>query len=543
MSATPQPGKGWTRRRFLELAVAAPFVAMRAGGAEPPAGPSPSPPPASLSAAFPRVNLKSDCGAVGDGRTNDTAALRKAAELIQQARGGELVIPPGIYVVGEQRIKSDAKDSGPYYRAADMFKVHGVARLRISGYGATLRIAAGLRYGGFEPRTGQRHDATGGQSNAAAVGRILEISESADVVIEGLELDGNNEALALGGQWGNIDRQVSATGLWLNMCRDVRVVDVHTHHHGLDGITVLHLGGPPPGKMPHRLERVVSAYNGRQGLSWIGGWGLECIDCKFNHTGRARNRGEPLMSKPRAGLDIEPNARTTQRSRDGIFTRCEFINNAGAGVVAAEGDGGYSTFVDCTFWGTTNYSLYVTKPGMEFSRCRIHGTATHASDGRTNADPNPNPTLATRFEECSFEDKAWTDGTVFRNHSLYTLDRGGEGVTWRRCTFTSHEVLGVHIAEPSTTETFESCTFVHGNTALADGAFQSMFQGSRLKSCHFKETAEISRGPRAYFISLGNVKIAAPDAGDRPTLVDGPRVRWGDAASGKTGVIGPGIYG
>lgn len=379
--------------------------------------------------------------------------------------------------------------------------------------------------------------------NAAQIGRILQISNSNDVLIEGLELDGNNQALVLGGQWGDVHRQTAATGIWVNMCQNVRVVDVHTHHHGLDGIAVLHLGGPPARKMPHQLLRVVSEYNGRQGLSWIGGWGLECTDCKFSHTGRANNNGQPLMSKPGAGLDIEPNARTTQISRGGVFTRCEFIDNAGAGVVAAAGDGGYSTFIDCTIWGTTNYSLYVTKPGMKFSQCRIHGTAVHASDGHTDSNPKPDPALATSFADCTFEDKEWSSGAVFRNNNLYTLGTGkGEGVSWKRCTFINHKVRGVYIEDPNTTEIFDSCTFIHGNAALPNGTYQSMFQGCSLKSCQFRETAELSKGARTYFISVANVKVIVPDPGNGPTHVDGPKVKWKSAATGMTGDITPGIF-
>jgi hypothetical protein len=491
---------------------------------------------------YPRVDLKADCGAVGDGATNDTGALQKAAELLQRAGGGELTIPPGVYIVGEQTAKTDPGASGPFYQDADMFKVQGLACLKVSGYGATLRIAEGLRYGGFDPATGEPTDVTSGQAFAAHVGRILEIAACAEVWIEGLELDGSNEALLLGGQWGDVDKQTAAAGIWVNMCLNVTIVDVHSHHHGLDGVTVLHLDGPPEKKKPHRLVRVVSEYNGRQALSWIGGWGLECTDCKFNHTGRAINGGQPLMSAPRAGLDIEPNGGTDQISREGLFTRCEFVNNAGAGVVAAAGDGGYSTFVDCTFWGTTNYSLYVTKPGMKFSECRIHGTAVHASDGHTDADPSPNPALATSFEDCTFEDKEWTDGNVFRNNNLYTLSDGGQGVSWTRCTFINHQVRSVYTGNPDNAELFDSCTFVHSNASLSDNTYQARFLGSQLKSCRFEEAAPVASGDKTYFISVTNVVVLDPDQGDSATHVEGPNVLWNSASTGTIGDIAPGPY-
>ena len=485
------------------------------------------------STKYPRLDLKKDFLAAGDGKTDDTPALAKAAAAIQKAGGGELMIPPGVYLVGSQSKKA----GGAYYDPADMFKVSGLTCLKVSGYGATLRVAPGLHYGGFDT-SGVAGDFTGGAANAAAVGRILELSDSDNVLIEGVELDGNNEKLVLGGQWGDVDRQASATGLWMNKCQNVMVVDVHTHHHGLDGITVLYLGGPPPKKMPHKLVRVVSEYNGRQALSWIGGWGLEAVDSKFNHTGRAMNGGAPLMSKPRAGLDIEPNAGTTEITREGVFTRCEFIDNAGAGIVTAGADAGYSTFDDCTIWGTTTFSLYLTKPGMKFRASRIYGTATHGSDGRTTATGAPNAALATSFENCTFEDKPWTDGRVYLGGSLYDLTDGVEGMSFTGCTFSNHGVRGVLMGDVASKEIFDGCTFVHGNAGLSSGTYQSQFEGSEIRGCHFEESSDIASGSKSYFIKLSSVNVTA---GGSPTHVDGPKVHW-QSPTGLMGDIPVGPY-
>ncbi|NUP12804.1 MAG: hypothetical protein HOW73_42745 [Polyangiaceae bacterium] len=488
---------------------------------------------------YPRIDLKADCGAAGDGMTNDTPALAKAVEIIQKAGGGELTIPPGIYIVGDQ-LENEPGGTAAYYEPIPMFKVHGLACLKISGYGATLRIKDGLRYGGFDPDSGLPGDFSGGPENAAHVGRIIEISESENVLIEGIELDGNCEKLELGGRWGDVDRQTAAAGIWINMCSEVTIRDVHTHHHALDGVTVLHLDGPAKTAKPHYLERVVSEYNGRQAISWIGGNGLYCTDCKFNHTGRAMNGGEPLMSAPRAGLDIEPNAGTDQQSRDGRFTRCEFVDNAGAGVLCAVGDGGYSTFDDCTIWGTTAYSMWLRQPGLKFVNCRIHGTAVHASDGSSEDDPNPNPDLATAFEDCLFEDVEWTDGTVFRNNNLYTVSSGAEGASFTRCTFKTHEVRSVYMDNEANAELFDSCTFEHGHAGLSNGTYHAYFRGSRIKSCHFTETAAVSNGASTYAISVASVTVEEADV---PTHVDGPKVKWNSAsATGTTGDIDPGTY-
>lgn len=494
------------------------------------------------------LDLVRDFGAAGDGVTNDSEAFRMAAARIARDGGGTLTIPPGTYIVGEQL----RNPSGPFYDAQPIFSVADVAGcITISGYGAIVKTAPGLRFGAFDPDDGEPlpGQTSGGNTDAAAhVGRTFELIRCADVRIEGVEIDGSNESLILGGGWGDRERQTYATGIWMDKCLRGTIVDVHSHHHGLDGIAILHLFERPAGPKPHRLERVVSEYNGRQGVSWIGGWGLECVDCQFNHTGRAVNRvgatDEPVYSAPGAGVDIEPNPGRPEMSRDGVFTRCELIDNAGPGLHADVGDGGYSTFTDCVFWGTTYYSVWAERPGLRFSRCTMHGTVIHAHDGRPTEDGAPDPSLATLYEECTFEDLEWTDGRVFRRPTLqYLYDAGGgaTGATWRDCTFRTHRGRAVYAGGAGTREIFERCEFVFGDTMLGSGATVANFGGSRVTSCLFRGTPELNAGTRNYVIGLDDMVVGTPAAGDDPTHVEAPRLRWG-SASGRNGDIPPGPY-
>ena len=103
------------------------------------------------------INVK-DYGAVGDGVTNDTTAFQQAAEAMNAAGGGKLVIPEGIYIVGRQSL-AEARGLGYAYQPENILKISDCARpVIIEGYGAVLKAAPGLKLGSFDPVTGDIYD-------------------------------------------------------------------------------------------------------------------------------------------------------------------------------------------------------------------------------------------------------------------------------------------------------------------------------------------------------------------------------------------------
>ena len=178
--------------------------------------------------------------------------------------------------------------------------------------------------------------------------------------------------------------------------------------------------------------------------------------------------------------------------------------------------------------GTDYYSIWPKKPGLVFKGCSIYGTAIHLYAG-------------TRFEDCAFEDKPYTDGRVHRAGYLYDAGGGGESATFDRCRFTATKVRGVYMGG-TTKEVFTRCTFVHGNTAIANLDFQSSFTNSRITSCTFTESSALSAGSRVYFIGVTDVTVGSPAGGDPPTTTTS-KVKWNSASStGKVGPIAPGVY-
>src|SRR5690606_21379057 len=136
------------------------------------------------------------------------------------------------------------------------------------------------------------------------------------------------------------------------------------------------------------------------------------------------------------GLDIEAEGAVV---RDGYFEDCEFVDNQGAGMVSDSGDGGYTTFKRCTFWGTTNWSAWAKKPGLKFEDSNFYGSVVNAV-GSTDAN------LATQWLRCHFEDRPWTNGQVYRGNSVsYLLELNGnlKNVLLKDCHFVANTCKGV----------------------------------------------------------------------------------------------------
>lgn len=454
-------------------------------------------------------------GAKGDGLANDTAAFQAAAKALTEAGGGTIDIPKGTYILGLQR-HEDGKL--PYYRSENPLMFTGINGLAIEGNGATLRWAPGLRFGSFDKNTGERFDPPKMPfidfDYRVGIGSMISMTDCRNVVIRDLELDGNSGSAILGGEWGDTGRQLEGYGVCLYKNSNVLVENLYTHHHPLDGIIVgwtgLKVSDTPT---PHLLRNIRSEYNARQGLSWVGGRGLTVRDSEFNFTQRGA-----LGSAPGAGLDIEAEDSVC---RDGLFINCRFIDNAGCAVVADSGDGGYTRFIDCVMWGTTNYSLWTRKPGIRYEQCAIYGTAVHgfgASD----------PALATQYIGCNFEDREYQERGVFLGAGLME-SCGGDNILYEGCVFRANKTRGAWIDDANTREIIRHCTFIHA-APREDQDFVSLLRGCRVENTRFLENYPADN-PSKYYIACEGV---ATGPGVR---VSGSHVKWQNWSWGATGDI------
>lgn len=355
-----------------------------------------------------------DFGAVAGDDINDvdlaaanTAAFQRLSEYVNTVGGGVAITIPGkTYVVGAQTF-AGAPGKGYSYRGADVLFIHDCTKpVVINSEGARFRLVNGLRYGSFDPTTGAPNAPAmpnWNPDNSADCGTMLRFENNAGgISIRGaVELDGNLAGLIIGGQFGDTGRQNRANGIRELKNSSFYAENVYAHHHALDGIACVYPGAVNGGPMtPRTFVNCKSEYNGRQGMSWVGGIGMTAINCKFNRTGKAVNSGTGTMlySAPGSGLDIEAEGSVCRR---GLFINCDLINNTNTAMVASVGDSADVRFIGCTFGG----NIWPDMPGFKFEQCKFHGNIMHLYG-------HSDPAKASSFDDCVFTDAPAEDYEV-----------------------------------------------------------------------------------------------------------------------------------
>jgi hypothetical protein len=414
-------------------------------------------------------------GAKGDGKTNDQAAFQKAADYFNKRGGnGKLIISKGTYIVGKQSF-TGGKQNQPAYTGEDVMHFTNIKNFNITGQaGSLLRYVPGLRFGAFSPATGKAYDHGNNyfvnRAYVAAVGSCILIDNCDNVIISGITVDGNCGNLILGGIYGDVGRQIPHNGIYISNSRRIQISKNYLHHFGLDGIIISNKETSLPDSIT--ISDCNFEYNSRQGLSWVGGNQLYVKNCKFDHMGKGK-----FTSPPGAGVDVEAEVGPV---RNGIFENCEFIDNAGCGLVADSGNSGDCTFTGCTFWGTTNWSIWLTKPGFSFHNCNISGSVVHGYSA-------PSAKEATKFYNCSFEDKPYHGNPSYGKYLIETNEI--KRMVFSDCNFTSNtkKLCWFSSSAYSVEEKYQltNCSFTINNKNLSAGDFVGIIRGAALKNCTF----------------------------------------------------------
>ena len=376
-----------------------------------------------LAGAAVEVNVRT-LGADPMGNADSTDAFHAAAKAIESAGGGRLIIPPGRYRVGRQSF-AGGRGKGHAFASEDVVSIaHCQAPVEIEADGVTMFLTEGLRFGAFDPETGQAFQTpklpfTQGDYTAS-LPTFFSLSDNADVRITGmLSLDGAIERQTIGGQWGDTGWQIPAYGVRAYNNRAFSLKGLRSRGQGVDDLLIGWQGlkdGAPP--YPHVIEDVQGLGAGRNGLSWVGGNSLRLTDARFEKAGG--RDGGPVASSPGAGIDIEAESAVC---RSGVFQRVVCADNLGVAIVADSGDSADCRFSDCQFVGSVNWSAWPRKPRYRFERCQFVGPMVNLYGAADPAD-------ALAFIDCEHTlDVARSPaGAVYPHVSDFT---SGKGALWQ----------------------------------------------------------------------------------------------------------------
>lgn len=336
--------------------------------------------------------------------TNDTESWQRAAAEIARRGGGKIIIPNigRDYVVGKQTFL------GPElgWKAEPIMEFIGLDNVIIEGHGVRVRLADGLRFGGFDPATG----------NALTAPIILSSANKKFIcnaptpikahfnnlfVCTGIKFDGNQDNYNLGGQVGMLNGegrgyQIEGYGIWAVGNKRQSLGNCIADNFGTDGFYTGSTNtyvNPEYYKNSEFLPSVMinchALKNGRQGLSFTGGAGFMAMNCTFKQTGKGR-----IFSYPAAGVDVEAE---TGVIRNALFINCEMSDNAREAFAGTTGDGQGVTFQKCRLIGTTWRAITLGAKKYTFKECKIIGGTLFNSGTAIEGE-------LSKFVECEFTD-------------------------------------------------------------------------------------------------------------------------------------------
>ncbi len=192
--------------------------------------------------------------------------------------------------------------------------------------------------------------------------------------------------------------------------------------------------------------------NGRNGLSWMGGAGVNIAHCLFELNGTYLVR-----SQPGAGVDIEYHEFILPFDSapigNGTFTACTFKYNKGFGLISDVGAAylpyvpGPFRLLSCIFIGSEGgVALWPHAPEMHFDYCRIHGRTVAIFDCQLSGDLEDR----TQFYLCEFDETyydpvddvrysmSWHDWGGYDHMIQVDRDGGHGGMTFDLCTFRTY---------------------------------------------------------------------------------------------------------
>lgn len=329
------------------------------------------------------VSVK-DFGALGDGITDDSAAIYNAITYINSIGGGTLNFEPNAqYIV---------KWSWDTYGALGV-RFENCKGLRLVGNGCTLKVKDGARCGIFS-----------GTYKDEGYGFLLRGCE--DVEISGFLWNGNKANVSYGTADGN------CIGLFLQSNKRVSVRNCTFRKFATDGG---YTGDGPLSINNEDLyfENVIFDGNRRQGFSGCGHDRATYVNCKFINTG-----DDGIKTNPQSGYDFEPIPPAI--TNNSVFINCLFKNNGLTQTVADSGQTNVTnaSFHSCVFdcdSATTATAVWCKNQTFVFRDCEIYGNVQYAYGKFYNCDvtmgASNNGTYAIDFNQAN-QPMLWQGGRI-----------------------------------------------------------------------------------------------------------------------------------
>lgn len=288
------------------------------------------------------VSVK-DFGAVGDGVTDDYAAIQAAVAYINSQGGGTLVFPNGTYFVNHFIDTNPASPNG-----IQSFTFANCNGLVIDGQGSTVQMKGGW------VMTNDYSIGPFSYSYKRSIGFYF--SSCDNMEIRNFSVDGGAATITRG---AGLNAENQSHGIGIEACYNVTCTGVSAKYCCTDGIYISSLSGAPGSKISKNVNftRCQSTNNARQGMSIVQMRRGTFTECTFSNIG-ASHTGTFGGFSPSAGVDIEPNVNNLEdKTGDITFVNCSFANSDGYDFICSNAT---STpypinFFGCYF-GTTDAS-------------------------------------------------------------------------------------------------------------------------------------------------------------------------------------------
>lgn len=383
-----------------------------------------------------------DFGAKGNGYSDDQDAFVKASAFFRNRKGhGKLIIPKGTYIVGRQKFTgNDTEKKNTAYTGDYVLDLVDCHDMIIEGKpGAVLKHRDSLRIGTFSPITGKPfiHNIKDINIKAAyyryatSAGNMIFISSCSKVKVTGLKLDGNSPNFSFGGNWGSGRNayELIHYGIYILDSHDIGIKNCTIEKFSCDGIYIANMGQQLK-TFNINVDNCTVNFNGRNGLSWLGGENISVTNSSFSNSGQGT-----VHESPAAGIDIE--VENNSFCRNGYFYNCTMENNIGSAITSGSKELSSNVlFKKCIAASPSYYTIFTDAAFHRFEDCKFYGTVLVWYSAKNESD-------GVKFKKCLFDEnykgKKMYDGT-------YQLGIEATSVQVDSCNFIAYSTANYYLA-------------------------------------------------------------------------------------------------